>query len=233
MMTDQRKKVRLTTKLEVVINETVHGYALDMSEDGMFIYTHVPFPEKRVITLRFSLKDGEPPVVTRAVVRYVQEGVGIGVKFLNPRIEDQVRIKRFLEEAMKSPDFHDHVKERKKVLLIDDSPTSRNVYKNKLVFMGFKVLEASDGMEALKILNRERPDLLLLDLKMEGMDGIKFLQIIRTKEEWKDLKVIVLSGRMTPQEAERVTALGVEDVLPKMLTTPNKLAETVKRVIEG
>lgn len=231
---DERRKVRLATKREVVINDTVQGYALDISEGGMFIYTHIPFPVNRVITIRFTIKDGEEPINTKAIVKYVQEGVGVGVKFLNPGLEDQIRIKRFIEENLQSHTFPGAQPEgRKKVLLIDDSPTSRNVYKNKLIFMGFKVVEATDGTEALKLLHREKPDLVILDLKMEGMDGIRFLQIVRTKEEWKDIKVIVLSGRMTPQEAEKVAALGAEDILPKMLTTPNKLAERVKSILEG
>ncbi len=231
---DERRKVRLTTKREVVINDAVKGYALDISEGGMFIYTHVPFPPNRVITISFSLSDGDSPINTKAVVKYVQEGAGIGVKFLNLNVQDQIRIKRFIEQTLAtSTTALEAQPRRKKILLIDDSPTSRNVYKNKLIFMGFKVLEATDGAEALKVLHREKPDLVILDLKMEGMDGIRFLQIIRTREEWKDTKVIVLSGRMTPQEADKVAALGAEDVLPKMLTTPNKLAEKVKSILEG
>ncbi|MBI3755360.1 MAG: response regulator [Deltaproteobacteria bacterium] len=121
---------------------------------------------------------------------------------------------------------------RKKILIVDDSATARTIYKNKLALMGFVIREASGGTEAIKALGKERLDLIILDMQMEDMDGVKLLQLLRTNEEWKQIKVIVLSGRLTPQDAERVSAFSVSDILPKMTTTPNKLAERAKQILK-
>lgn len=229
-----RKQVRLLVKKEVLINNAVKGYALDISEGGMFIYTQIPFPKDRLIDLSFSLGEGLTALKPQASVQFVQEGVGVGVVFTNLGHVDRERLKRFIEENLDAHPLGREAKDidtRKKVLIVDDSAAARITYKNKLVLSGFVVREASSGIEAIKAIEKETPDLMLLDLQMEGMDGVKLMQLLRTDERWKNIKVIVLSGRITPQEAEKISAFGIAAILPKMTTSPNKLAEQIKQIL--
>ncbi len=230
-----RKQDRLLIKKEVLINNAVKGYALDLSEGGMFIYTHIPFPKGGLIELNFTLGEGSVPIKTQALVQFVQEAVGIGVAFTNLSQVDLERLKRFIADNMNAHPLGAEaaaLDTRKKILIVDDSPTARNTYKNKLVLTGFVVKEAASGIDAIKLLSKETPDLMIIDLQMEGMDGVKLIQLLRTNEEWKKIKIIVLSGRITTQEAEKISAFGISDLLPKMMTTPNKLAERVKQILE-
>lgn len=231
-----RRQGRLLVKKEVLINNAVRGYALDLSEGGMFIYTHIPSAKDRVLNLRFTLEQDAPPVNIQGRVQFVQKDVGIGVGFVNLSQFDIERLKQFIAENL---DAHPlgaeaaDVDKRKKVLLVDDLASARSTYKNKLVLAGCAVREAASGMDAIKLISKETPDLMILDLQMEGMDGVKLLQLLRANEEWKKIKVVVLSGRITSHEAEKIASFGIADFLSKMTTTPNKLAERVKQILEA
>lgn len=228
------KRVRLTLKKEVVINNAVKGYALEISEGDMLIYSHIPFPMDKLIDLSFTLAEDLPPINLLARVQSVQEGVGIGVAFTNASQVDKERLRKFIEENIPAHPLKQERSDsetRGKILLVDDSVSARTTYKNKLVLSCYLVREASSGMEAIKAISEEIPDLVVLDMQMEGMDGTKFLQFLRSNDAWKKVKVLMLSGRITPKEAEMLSAYGVSDILSKMTTTPNKLAERVKQVL--
>lgn len=228
------KHIKLMIKKEVLINNSIKGHTLEISEGDMLLYSAVPFPMGRIIELSFSLVDGVPPIKLRARVQTVQEGVGVGVSFTGINQADKERLKRFIEENVSAQSVkqeHPAGDTRKKVLLVDDSVSARATYKNKLVLSNYNVREASSGMEAIKSITEELPDLIVLDMQMEGMDGTKVLQFVRSNDAWKNVKVIMLSGRITPQETDRISAMGVSGILSKMITTPNKLADQVKQIL--
>lgn len=229
-----RRQIRLLVKKDILINNTIKGYVLDISEGGMFIYTHVLFPKGSLINLNFMLKEGDLPVKIQSCVQFVQERVGIGVVFTDSSQIDKERLKKFIVDNLDAHPLGAEaaaIDTRKKVLLVDDSISAINTYKNKLVFTGFIVREAASGVEAIKILSKEKMDLIVMDLVMEGMDGIKLLQLIRANPEWKDIKVIVLSGRMNTKDAEKIASFGVASLFPKMTTSPNKLADRIKELL--
>ena len=198
----------------------------------MFIYTHVHFQRASSSNCASPLSKATPPVVLKAEVRFLQEGVGLGVIFTDADEPAKERLRKFIEENV---DAHPlganaaNFDKRKKILILDDS-AARTTYKNRLVLANFVVREASTGVDALAQIAKEEPDLILLDIVMEGMGGIRFLQLLRANEAWKAIKVVVLSGMITPQEAQMICAFGVENVLSKMTTTPAKLAELIKQI---
>jgi CheY-like chemotaxis protein len=215
---DKRGRDRVLIQAPVVINNIVKAYALDISEGGMYLHTQAEFIPGATLELSFKLKEKE--IRVKAVVRHVQPGIGMGVSFINPSPETLSAIKDFLKGA---PDI---VKPKEKViLLVDDSEQSRSIYKNRLMSEGFTVFEASNGVEALKSIQENRPDLVILDLWMEGIDGFKFLQLIKLNPELKDIPVIVLSARVLPEDIKKALSLGASSFLPKMTTSPVKLAE--------
>jgi hypothetical protein len=69
----------------------------DISEQGMFIATPADYLPESVLDLKFRLFEDDAPIEVQAEVRYVQEGIGMGVKFLNLKPEDRKRIKKFVE----------------------------------------------------------------------------------------------------------------------------------------
>ncbi len=81
---------------------------------------------------------------------------------------------------------------KKRILVVDDEEGLRLLYKEELEDDGWEVSLASSGEESLKMLEKELSDLVLLDIKMPGMDGVEVLR--RVKEKWKELPVILCTA---------------------------------------
>ena len=107
-----------------------------------------------------------------------------------------------------------------KVLTIDDELIIRMSCERALSSVGYEVKTASGGKEGIGILEKERFNLVLLDLKMPDMDGIEVLKLIRVK--WPDTKVIIITGYGTDQTAEETMKHGAHYLLEKPFT-PDKL----------
>lgn len=223
----KRRKERVLIVQEVKINGAVSGQAIDLSTEGMYITTPEKFEKNAMLTLRFRLKEHEMEV--RAKVVYLHEGVGMGVRFVGLKPGDLDHLKGYIEKVSHAHSYSNS--NQKKILIIDDTQFYQTVYRQRLLSEGFSVLVAHNGIEGLRLLFKERPALVLLDLVMEGMDGYKVLHIIRSQPEVKDIPVIVSSVRGATHEVDRAIEMGAADFLIKALTSPNKVVEKVKEVI--
>jgi CheY-like chemotaxis protein len=121
---------------------------------------------------------------------------------------------------------------RNKILLIEDSKVVQQMYRNKLTFENFNVLTADNGMEAIKILSKEKPDIILLDLMMPVMDGYKVLQVIKTDPKLSDIPVLVFSAKGQPEEVEKALNLGAAGYIVKATTKPNDVVEQIRKVLD-
>jgi CheY-like chemotaxis protein len=118
-----------------------------------------------------------------------------------------------------------------KVLLVDDTEFYQRAYKNKLLPEGFLVTTANNGVEALKCLSQEAPDVILLDLMMPVMDGFKVLQAVKADARLQKIPVIIFSAKGATEEVEQAIKLGAADFLIKATTTPNKVLEKIRQVL--
>jgi twitching motility two-component system response regulator PilG len=84
---------------------------------------------------------------------------------------------------------------RKRILVVEDSPTTRKVIKMTLDTNGYHVIEAGDGVEALSRLNDDRPDLILLDVMLPSLDGYGILSLLKKNSEFKKVPVIMLTSK--------------------------------------
>ena len=102
-----------------------------------------------------------------------------------------------------------------KILAVDDEEHILELIEYNLIQRGFDVRKATSGKEALAILKHTRVDLILLDIMMDGMDGIEVLKQIRCDEKLKNLPVILLTARS--EEMDKVIGLesGADDYIPK------------------
>jgi CheY-like chemotaxis protein len=105
------------------------------------------------------------------------------------------------------------------------------MFKNGLYMEGFSVVEAADGLTALDVLKTTTPDLIVFDLDMEKMDGVKVLMILKASPKWKEVPVIVLSSHGTKELIDKVIAAGAAEFLSKMITSPLKLSETIRKIL--
>jgi CheY-like chemotaxis protein len=120
---------------------------------------------------------------------------------------------------------------RNMVLLVEDSKAVQTMYRNKLTFEQFQVLTADNGMEAIKLLSQEIPDVILLDLMMPIMDGYKVLQVIKTDPRLSKIPVLVFSAKGQPDEVNKALNLGAAGYIVKATTKPNEVVEKIKSVI--
>jgi len=116
------------------------------------------------------------------------------------------------------------------VLLVEDDTATRELIRRTLVAGGWNVREASNGREALTMIQRSRPDLVLLDLMMPEMDGFEFLEQLRAKPEWRGIPVVVVTAKdLTPADRERLNGR-VRSILQKSAYTHEELAREIRSV---
>jgi CheY-like chemotaxis protein len=120
---------------------------------------------------------------------------------------------------------------RDKILLVEDSKVVQQMYRNKLTFEQFNVLTADNGMEAIKILSQEKPDIILLDLMMPIMDGYKVLQVVKTDPRLANIPVLVFSAKGQSEEVEKALNLGAAGYIVKATTKPNEVVEQIRKVL--
>jgi two-component system, chemotaxis family, chemotaxis protein CheY len=112
-----------------------------------------------------------------------------------------------------------------KILLVDDSRTIRNIQKNVLGQLGHtEVMEASDGVEALKVLSELRPDLVLIDWNMPNMDGITLVRKIRETD--KALPLMMCTTEAEKSRVLEAIKAGVNNYVVKPFTAET-LAEKI------
>src|SRR6266550_4512350 len=108
---------------------------------------------------------------------------------------------------------------RQKILVIEDDPVARADVQARLKAQGYTVALAADAASALTVVNRERPDLILLDLGLPAGDGFLVLERLRKIEALAAIPVLIITGRSDPETRKRVEAMGVAPVLVKPVQT--------------
>jgi two-component system, OmpR family, phosphate regulon response regulator PhoB len=116
------------------------------------------------------------------------------------------------------------------VLVVDDDPDVCDLVRYKLEQSGFDVRRASDGDQALREVDAEIPDLVLLDIMMPGMSGLEVLERWRANGATEKLPVIMLTAKAQENDVERGFELGADDYVIKPFS-PRELARRVTAVL--
>lgn len=105
--------------------------------------------------------------------------------------------------------------EQATVLVVDDTLVNRVALAKGVEHLGHRVLQATDGAEALEVLAAERVDMVLLDLLMPGVDGFEVLRRMGADPELRGIPVLVVSALEETEDVARAIELGAIDCLPK------------------
>ncbi len=116
------------------------------------------------------------------------------------------------------------------ILLVEDSPTIRNLLRLMLKQHGFTVSTAGDGLEGLEVLSRTQVDLVITDVNMPRMDGFTFITRIRAQAAHANLPIIVLSTESTSRNRQEGINLGANLYLTKPVP-PQVLVEEVEKLL--
>ncbi|HEX7586083.1 MAG TPA: response regulator [Patescibacteria group bacterium] len=117
---------------------------------------------------------------------------------------------------------------KNKIMIVEDDSFVMDIYQTKLSQEGYTVIEARDGLDAIKKLEKEKPDLILLDIIMPNMDGLEVLKKIKADEKFSNIPVILLTNLSQKEEINLGLGLGANDYLIKSHFTPSEVLEKIK-----
>lgn len=118
----------------------------------------------------------------------------------------------------------------RKILVVEDEPDIRKLVHYHLTQERYRVLEAEDGESATKIIQREKPDLVILDLMLPGLSGLELCRLLRQRPETARLPILMLTAKAG--EADRVVGLemGADDYLAKPFS-PREMVARVRAIL--
>ena len=123
---------------------------------------------------------------------------------------------------------------RKKILVVEDNLDNRRILVYRLKRIGdFEILEASNGLEALGLVEAERPDLIFMDLKMPVMDGWEATRRIRTLDVGRSVPIIALTAQAMAGDEQKALAAGCDDYVAKPIVDPDVVRDKLERLLAG
>lgn len=132
-----------------------------------------------------------------------------------------------VEEAQKQD-----VMARKKILVVEDNLDNRRILVYRLRRIAeFDILEASNGQEALNIIDCQPPDLIFMDLKMPIMDGWEATRQIRAREAGRRIPIIALTAQAMAGDEQKALAAGCDDYVAKPIVDPNIVRSKLERLL--
>jgi DNA-binding response OmpR family regulator len=115
-----------------------------------------------------------------------------------------------------------------KILVIEEDKFLRELIVKKLVKEGYETVEAIDGEEGIKKIKSEKPELILLDLILPGIDGFEVLSKMKEDTTVSSIPVIILSNLGQKEDVEKGLKLGAVDYLIKAHFTPGEIIEKIR-----
>jgi CheY-like chemotaxis protein len=122
--------------------------------------------------------------------------------------------------------------EGKSILIVDDNPVNMKLIRVLLAGEGYEVSTALDANEALAALKADRPDLILMDIQLPGIDGLELTRRLKSNPATQDIKIIGLTAYAMKGDEERIRAAGCDGYIPKPIDTrtlPNFIKGYLKR----
>lgn len=119
-----------------------------------------------------------------------------------------------------------------KVLFVEDDSDQAFLYREVLNLKGIETDSAISGEEALKKVAENKPDLIFMDILLNGENGLDVMQKIKQDEKTKDIPIIVFTNTNKKEYKDRAEDLGAADFMIKSQIIPQELAERVKSMFE-
>lgn len=118
------------------------------------------------------------------------------------------------------------------ILVVEDSPTMRQLISFAMRRVPqAKVIEATDGVDAMKKLSQEKIDIILSDINMPVMDGLKLVSLVKNNPSYKNIPVIMITTEGAEEDKKKALAMGADDYLPKPIQT-QELLKLVKKYLD-
>jgi two-component system cell cycle response regulator DivK len=113
----------------------------------------------------------------------------------------------------------------KSILVVEDQEDNRQILRDLLGAGDYEMIEAENGQEALDVMAKRRPDLILMDIQLPIMDGYEATRRIKANPEWKSIPIIVVTSYALSGDAEKARAAGCDDYVTKPYSPRQLLAK--------
>lgn len=117
------------------------------------------------------------------------------------------------------------------IAIIEDEPSLNEMYQMKLKLAGFKAVSAANGQEGLAVIEKHRPDLILLDINMPVMNGDEMLEKLRQTDWGAEIRVIILTNISRDEAPHSLRMLNVDRYIVKAHYTPTQVIEEVRGIL--
>ncbi|HZJ30915.1 MAG TPA: response regulator [Vicinamibacterales bacterium] len=118
------------------------------------------------------------------------------------------------------------------ILVVDDYQDAREMYAEYLQYSGFRVAEAKNGNEAVTQARALKPDLILMDLSLPGMDGWEATRVLKADEETRHIPIVALTGHALAGASEGARKAGCDSFVTKPCL-PDDLVVEVRRMLDA
>ncbi len=116
------------------------------------------------------------------------------------------------------------------ILIVDDNPANRDIFQTRLAAQGYEILTASDGEEALAVAREKRPDLILMDIQLPGIDGYEATRLIKAKPALRHIPIIVVTSYALSGDDVKAKEAGCDAYLAKPFR-PRELLAMVRELV--
>ena len=120
---------------------------------------------------------------------------------------------------------------KESILVVDDQPTSIKIIRSVLEGDGYQVQVAVNATDALQVLQSSRPDLILMDIHMPGLDGLALTKLLRSNPDARHIKIVAISAYASPEDEERITEAGCNGFISKPINT-RTLAASIREYLD-
>jgi CheY-like chemotaxis protein len=208
-------------------NSGDEGIRIAMEQRPSLITLDIMMPQKdgwqvlRELKANPELRD--IPVIIHSIIDNKPLAISLGAIDVVAKPAEPKRLLALVQRAANSRERF--------VLVVDDNEDFTLAVKRLLEAEGFKVEVANSGVQALQVLEKSIPSIIFLDLVMPQMDGYDVIQRLQRNDAWKDIPLVVLSGKeLTNEEWEKLNAYATE-FLKKTDFTQETLSATIKQIL--
>ena len=221
------------------IKRKLYSLCTDKRSGDLCLFTEekhiavISISEGEIIGLRYRISRGTDALIqiasiTKATIHFI-ENLSHTPQAIVTKIPPTQKILQILGVTIENGDVNNKGK-NKKILVVEDSRTQRTIICRMLKQNGYDIVEASDGYEALGQLDKEKPDLILLDVLMPGIDGFKVMSLIKAKPGMKKIPIIMLTAKDNLIDKMRGKVSGINEYLTKPFVHEELIAKVDKHL---
>ncbi len=120
---------------------------------------------------------------------------------------------------------------QKRILLVEDDPSTIDVMQHELEFLGYEVTVAKNGVEGVEMAISELPDLIVMDIRMPKMDGLRATSLIRDNPKTKSIPILAATVNALPGDREKCLEAGCDGYIAKPFTH-RELGAAIKKLLQ-